>query len=49
MHHDVALPYRAAGPIFIRRGAKTAMPSVNEIPKMLLHRLLSVRAYDAEA
>jgi Protein of unknown function (DUF1203) len=24
------------------------MPSVNEIPKMLLHRLLSVRAYDAE-
>jgi len=48
-HHDVDSPYRAAGPIFVRRGAKTARPAVGEIPVMLRHRLLSVRAYDAAA
>ena len=48
-HHDVASPYRASGPIFVRRGAKTATPAVNEIPVMFRHRLLSLRAYDAGA
>ncbi len=47
VHHDVASPYRASGPIFVRRGAATAMPAVGEIPLMFRHRLLSVRAYDA--
>lgn len=46
VHHDVASPYRASGPIFVRRGAATAQPSPGEVPAMLLHRLLSVRAYD---
>ena len=46
-HHDVASPYRAAGPIFVREQAAQAQPKVNEIPPMLLHRLLSLRAYDA--
>jgi hypothetical protein len=48
-HHDVPSPYRASGPIFVRSGGKTASPAVGEIPAMLRHRLLSVRAYDAEA
>lgn len=48
-HHDVASPYRASGPIFIRKNAGTARPAVGEIPVMLGHRLLSVRAYDVAA
>jgi Protein of unknown function (DUF1203) len=48
-HHDVASPYRATGPIFVRQNATTARPSRGEVPAMLRHRLLSVRAYDADA
>jgi hypothetical protein len=48
-HHDVSSPYRASGPIFVRAGARTATPDVGEIPTMFAHRLLSVRAYDADA
>lgn len=46
-HHDVATPYRASGPVFVRAGAKTAIPAAGEIPHFLTHRMLSVRAYDA--
>ena len=49
VHHDVPSPYRASGPIFVRRGAATAQPAAGEIPLMFRHRLLSVRAYDAGA
>jgi hypothetical protein len=48
-HHDVQSPYRASGPIFVRPGARTARPDVDEIPALLRRRLLSVRAYDAAA
>jgi hypothetical protein len=48
-HHDVSSPYRASGPIFVRRGAKTANPEVNEIPVMFRHRILSIRGYDPAA
>lgn len=48
-HHDVASPYRASGPIFVRAGARTATPSVGEIPVMFRHRVLSLRAFDAQA
>jgi hypothetical protein len=48
-HHDVASPYRASGPIYVRSGAHTAMPAVGEIPLMFRHRLLSLRAYDQAA
>lgn len=44
-HHDVDSPYQSGGPIFVRESAETAKPGINEIPLMLLHRLLSVRAY----
>ena len=49
VHHDVASPYRSAGPIFVREGATTARPEPNEIPLMFRHRLLSVRGYDEAA
>jgi hypothetical protein len=48
-HHDVTSPYRSAGPIFVRAGAETAAPAVNEIPLMFRHRLLSIRGYDEQA
>jgi Protein of unknown function (DUF1203) len=44
-HHDVDSPYQSKGPVFVREGANTAKPAVNEIPLMFHHRLLSVRAY----
>jgi hypothetical protein len=48
-HHDVSSPYRASGPIYVRQGARTPGLGVGEIPEMLRHRLLSVRAYDEAA
>jgi hypothetical protein len=48
-HHDVASPYRAAGPIFVRQGVATARPAVGEVPLMFRHRLLSLRGYDSQA
>ena len=49
VHHEVDSPYRASGPIFVRQGAAPSSPAVNEVPTMLRHRLLSLRAYDAAA
>ncbi len=45
-HHDVDSPYRSSGPIFIREAAQEVNLAANEVPKMLRHRLLSIRAYD---
>jgi hypothetical protein len=45
-HQDGRSPYRASGPIFVRRG-RTAARIVNELPSYLTLRPLSVRAYDA--
>ena len=45
-HQDSHSPYRASGPIFVRRG-RTAARIVNELPSYLTLRPLSVRAYDA--
>lgn len=49
LHHDVLSPYRASGPVFVRKGAKQATPAAGEIPAMFRHRLLSIRAYDDAA
>jgi len=46
IHHDVDSPYRASGPIFVREHAETVHLGINEIPTMLRHRQLSLRAYD---
>ena len=40
-------PYRATGPIFVRKHATEAFDAINMIPDPLKTRLLSVRAYDA--
>ena len=45
-HHDVASPYRASGPIYVREHAEAAQLGVNEIPEILRERVLSVRAYN---
>ncbi len=46
-HHNTSSPYRASGPVFVRKGVERAVPEINEIPEMLKHRFLSLRAYDA--
>lgn len=47
-HHDVAGPYAASGPIFVREAASRAYDRRNEIPPVLRGRLLSVRAYRSD-
>jgi hypothetical protein len=49
VHHDVVSPYRASGPIYVREQATTARLGPDELPAMLERRLLSLRAYDAQA
>jgi hypothetical protein len=39
-------PYRASHAIFIREGAVATYDRVGEIPEVMRHRLLSMRAYD---
>lgn len=47
-HHPEKSPYRSSGPIFVRQTAVNAQIIKNEIPEILLHRVLSVRAYNSE-
>jgi hypothetical protein len=46
-HQDSRSPYRASGPIFVRRGQREAARVVGTLPPYLTRRPLSVRAYDA--
>jgi hypothetical protein len=39
-------PYRASHAIFVREGAETTYDQVDEIPEVMRHRLMSLRAYD---
>jgi hypothetical protein len=48
-HQDSASPYRAAHAIFVRKGAKQAQPAVCEVPRALVSRALSLRAFDGRA
>ncbi len=45
-HHKTNSPYQAVGPIFVRKNAVEASLDKNDIPTMLLHRLLSLRCYN---
>ncbi len=47
-HQAAHSPYRATGPIYVRRVAAMAFDAVNVIPEPVRTRLLSVRAYDAQ-
>jgi len=46
-HQPAASPYRASGPIFVRKGAKQRFLTVNEVPEYVSLRLMSLRAYDS--
>jgi len=41
-------PYRASGPIFVRKSAREASIAPGVIPEYVARRLISVRAYDAK-
>jgi Protein of unknown function (DUF1203) len=47
-HLPLATPYRSRYAIFVRENAQEARLAVNEIPPVLLSRLLSVRAFSAQ-
>jgi hypothetical protein len=46
-HQSARSPYRASGPIFVKRGAKPARLPPDVLPSCVSTRLISVRAYDA--
>lgn len=46
-HQPCASPYRASGPIFVRRGARQAVLAPGELPPYVTRRPISLRAYDA--
>lgn len=45
-HQPAASPYRASGPIFVRRGARQAVLPTGVVPSYVGTRLISLRAYD---
>ncbi len=47
-HQPAKSPYKASGPIFIRRGAVQAKLEAGVIPDYVGSRLISVRAYDGD-
>jgi hypothetical protein len=46
-HQPAHSPYRASGPIFVRRGSQQSRWPVGELPGYVTSGLMSVRAYDA--
>lgn len=48
VHQSANTPYRASHAVFIREGAETARTVVDEIPRSLSIRPLSLRAFDTE-
>ena len=46
-HQPADSPYRASGPIYVRRAARPARLAPGVVPDQQRRRLLSVRAYDA--
>lgn len=45
-HQPKQTPFRSSHAIYIREAAASTKPKKNEIPQLLRHRLLSVRAFD---
>lgn len=41
-------PYQASHAIYVRKGTHWATPDRNEVPQMLSHRILSVRAFGVD-
>lgn len=46
-HQPAASPYRASGPIFVRKNARQAVVEPGVLPAYVTARLMSARAYDA--
>lgn len=47
LHHDVNSPYRASGPIYVRRGVHRRVLPPGEVPAYVTGRVISMRSYDA--
>jgi len=47
-HQPADTPYRASGPIFVRRGARRRVLPPGEVPPYVTSRLISLRGYDAQ-
>ena len=47
-HQSEDTPYKASHAIFIRKDVLQACPKIDEIPTLFNHRLMSVRAFNAE-
>ena len=47
-HLPVSSPQQSRGPIFVREQAVDVVLAPRELPEMLRHRLMAVRAFDAE-
>ena len=47
-HQPARSPYKASGPIYIRKGAEQQILDIGRVPEYVSSRLISVRAYDAE-
>jgi hypothetical protein len=45
-HHAADSPYRASGPIYVRRGVARAQLPPGVVPGYVTRRLISLRAYD---
>ena len=48
LHQSAASPYRASGPVYVRRSAKQARLPQDVLPPYATRLLISMRAYDAE-
>jgi hypothetical protein len=46
-HHPAGSPYRASGPIFVRRGSRQQTLPAGEVPAYVSSRVISLRGYDA--
>lgn len=47
-HQIAATPFRASHAIYVREGALSAHPEVDEVPEMIRQRIISLRAFDGE-
>jgi len=47
-HLSTRSPYRASGPVFVRKGARRAVLEPGALPAYVTRRWMSVRAYDAD-
>lgn len=46
-HLPVQSPYRSSHGIYVSEGSRSAVEMINEVPKPLLERMLSIRAFDS--